>query len=142
MKLTNEMTFWSQFFKQTPNQHLGGEGCPRCKKSKIEQEILILLKENGIKYYEQYSPNFLKRMSLDFYIPEKNIAIEVQGLQHFKPIDYWGGDENFKNVINRDQLKRKLCEEKGISLVYYSELNIDFPYEVITDKKKLLEIIK
>ena len=39
-------------------------------------------------------------------------------------------------------VKKKLCDENGIKLFYYSDLGIDYPYEVYEDKDKLLEEIK
>ena len=49
-------------------------------------------------------------MSLDFYLPEYNIAIECQGIQHFKRIEYFGGEKSFKEQKNRDTIKKELCE--------------------------------
>jgi len=30
-------------------------------------------------------------LPFDFYLPNENICIEYDGIQHFKPIDYFGG---------------------------------------------------
>ena len=129
-------------FKQQPNSHLMGQGCPVCSQSKVERKIKMFLEKENINFIPQYNPIWLKRMKLDFYLPDYNIGIEVQGLQHYKPIKYWGGDNNFKNVIKRDKLKKKLCLEHNIKLLYYSELNIELPDEVIKNTNKLLDIIK
>lgn len=127
-------------FKQTPNSHLGGKGCPRCSSSKLELEIRLMLNEQGIKYkYRERKIHWLKGLELDFYIPDKNIAIECQGIQHFKPVEIFGGEEQFKHTIENDSIKRKLCEENGIRLLYYSNLGIKYPYKVFEDKKELLK---
>ena len=50
--------------------------------------------------------------------------------------------EKIQEIQKRDENKKKLCEENGVKLLYYSNFSINFPYEVITDKNKLLKIIK
>ena len=97
-----------------------------------------------IKYEEsQILSEFYIRLELDFYLLENNIAIECQGIQHFEPIDIFGGEEKFKYRIENDNRKRKLCEENGVKLLYYSNLGIEYPYFVFENKEELLkEIIK
>lgn len=128
-------------FWQTPNSHLQGQGCPVCKQSKYEIQIKKLLKHNNIGFISQYKPQWLSNMSLDFFILDKNIAIEVQGIQHYKSIKYWGGDEQLKKVIDRDNKKKILCEENNVKLLYYSELNMNLPKEVIKNTSDLLKIL-
>lgn len=126
-------------FEQTPNAHLNGAGCKKCKMSHLEAEIFNLLSNNGIPFkYDERSLKCLNGLTLDFYIKEYNLGIECQGIQHFMDYKLYRCGE----VIKRDNIKRKLCEDNGIKLLYYSTLNIEYPYEVITDKNKLLEIIK
>jgi hypothetical protein len=71
-----------------------------------------------------------------------NIGIEVQGLQHFQPVKYWGGEENFEKVTQRDNKKKILCKENNVKLLYYSELNIKLSNEIIKNPQKLLEMLK
>lgn len=47
-----------------------------------------------------------------------NVAIEYQGKQHFEAIDYFGGEEAFKELQRRDEEKRILSENNGVKLVY------------------------
>ena len=132
-------------FWQTPNRHLNKNGCPKCKESKIEREISILFDNSGIKYEKWKKFKWLGKQSLDFYIPESNIAIECQGMQHFmasKNEKSYYTKEKIQEIQKRDENKKKLCEENGVKLLYYSNFSINFPYEVITDKNKLLKIIK
>jgi len=49
---------------------------------------------------------------LDFYIPEYNIGIECQGLQHYKPVEVFGGEEQFLKRLELDKKKKELCEKK------------------------------
>ena len=78
------------------------------------------------KIYRHYRPEFLEFLELDIFIPCLNIGIEYQGIQHFKPVDHWGGKASLKQVIKRDQRKKKLCDLNNVNLVifyYYEELS-------------------
>lgn len=116
-------------FWQTPNNHLNGNGCPNCKcqnKSKMEENISILLSNAGLNYKRQKTFPWLKhkrQLFLDFYIPYKKIAIEVQGEQHFVAVNKFGGEENLKIQQERDKIKKELCEKKGIKLFYITRRN-------------------
>ena len=57
-------------------------------------------------------------MSYDVFISGLNVAIEYQGKQHFEPVDFFGGDKAFEDLLARDKLKAKLSAENGIKLVY------------------------
>jgi len=127
-------------FWQKPKVHLRGGGCNKCKLSHIEEEIIILLEKNKIKYtFRERSLSWLNGLELDFYLPYCKLAIECQGIQHFIGSHFF---EPIEVVKERDERKRKLCEENGIKLLYYSNLGIEYPYEVFEDKEKLLEEIK
>ena len=112
-------------FWQTPNDHLDGCGCPKCYSSKLENDIQKVLKENAIEYIERKSHPWLlnedtnHKLTLDFFLPKQNIAIECQGEQHFISIEYFGGDEKFEKRIKYDNLKKELCQQNGVKLIYY-----------------------
>lgn len=127
-------------FSQTPYNHLHSSGCPYCKNWKLEEEITKFLEENDIKFIRQKRFKWLGRQSLDVYIPSYNIAIECQGIQHFKPINYFGGIKGFENLKRLDKQKNKLCKDNGVKLLYYSNLQIGD--NIITNKEKLLKEIK
>lgn len=81
---------------------------------------------------------------VDFYLPDYNIVIECQGLQHFQEIEFFGGVELYMDTKLRDKNKLDLCTENGIKVLYYSNLGEDFeyPYEVFTDLQNLIDEIK
>lgn len=108
------------YFWQTPYHHMTDNGCPFCKASHLELDVKKLLDDNHIEYEFQKRFDWLKAQSLDFYIPSKNIAIECQGIQHFKPADFFGGEKGLKKTQERDKKKLKLCEGNGIKMLYYS----------------------
>lgn len=134
-------------FWQTPNDHLDGCGCPMCKSSKLEKLVRDSLKLNNIIFEEQKNWDWLIYKSnqyVDFFLPEYNIAIECQGLQHFEPVDYFGGELDFLSNKNRDKNKLDLCNSHGIKVLYYSNLgdNYSYPYEVFTNIDDLINEIK
>ena len=105
-------------FWQSARNHLKGCGCPICKTSRVELIIQDFLAENNIKFIYQKRFDWLGIQSLDFYLVDQNIAIEVQGIQHFKPVEFFGGEKSFIKTINRDIIKNKLCVENNIELIY------------------------
>ncbi|MFT7330975.1 MAG: hypothetical protein ACI848_001048 [Roseivirga sp.] len=54
----------------------------------------------------------------DVHFPELNIAVEYQGIQHQKPIDFFGGEQAFIKNQERDNRKKQLCIENNCNLLY------------------------
>lgn len=81
-------------------------------------------------------------MYLDFFIPDYGVAVECQGTQHFVPYEVWGGEDSLREIQRRDELKKGLCKEHGIEIIYFSNLHIHYPYFVLEDLGQLLEAIK
>lgn len=140
------------YFKQKPNKHLNGQGCPICRESKLERKIRILLQKNDIKYIQQYGNKshdiYMKGQFLDFYLPEYKIAIECQGEQHFKPVNF-GGKINiisqFERIKYRDLSKYNLCLENKINILYFTDENLlpsEYLDEITSDENIILEKIK
>ena len=124
-------------FKQSPNRHLTGSGCPKCKSSKGELRVEKYLKDNDMKYEFQKSFDDLKNKSYliyDFYLPEQNIAIEYDGRQHFKIIEHFGGRSAFMKNKHRDKLKNKYCEENNITLIRIPYTDYDNIEDILNTK--------
>ena len=113
-------------FWQTPQSHLRGKGCPKCKQSHLENEVMAFLENNHIDYIPQKKFSWLGKKSLDFYLPKYNTAIECQGKQHFADTLFG----NFQSIFENDKKKKELCDKNGVKLLYYSNLNIEYPYQV------------
>ena len=75
-------------------------------------------------------------------MPESKIGIECQGIQHFEPVEYFGGQAGFDNQVERDRVKRELCEKAGISLLYYANDRKEYPYDVYTKITDLINFIE
>lgn len=117
-------------FWQTPVNHIFNEAnCPICnsnEKSKMEENIGVLLKEHNLTFERQKTFDWLKykrHLYLDYFVPKYNIAIEVNGEQHYRPIKKFGGEKFFNTQKERDCVKNELCKEHGIKLFYVTKKN-------------------
>ena len=124
-------------FKQRPSDHLLGCGCPICRESRGEKKIRNYLINNQIKFIPQYKFNDCKndsQLPFDFYLPDYNICIEYNGIQHYKPVEHFGGEERFILQQKCDKIKLDYCNMNKISLIIikYNE-NIE---EVLIKKIK------
>ena len=117
------------------------QGCPYCNESQLEIDIENALLQNKIHYVRQKRFKWLGRQSLDFYLPDYNIAIECQGKQHFEIVDYFGGEKGFNLTYERDLRKKQLCEKNGITILYYANYNFNFTYNVYTDTELIINEI-
>jgi len=84
---------------------------------KIIYELFI---SAGIEAIHHHKPEFLNGQELDIYFEYENkkVGIEYQGLQHFEPVDYFGGEETFKATVERDKRKKQLCDNHDVTLIY------------------------
>lgn len=123
-----------------PNHILHGHGCPMCASSIGEKSISQTLKRYGVTFEQQKVFNDCKDkrpLSFDFYLPLYNMCIEYQGEQHYKPIEYFGGEEQFKIQQLHDDIKRDYCKNHGIFLLEISYWEFD-NIEQILNKQLLL----
>lgn len=96
--------------------------CSNCKNDipKGEEKIrdfLIGINENFIMQKMFDDCRITHKLKFDFYLPERNICIEFNGEQHYKPIDYYGGQEKFKKQKKIDSMKREYCKKNNIKLI-------------------------
>jgi hypothetical protein len=113
-------------FIQTPSSHLSGKGCPFCKESKGEKKIRLFLKKYKIKFTSQKTFKNCKNIRMlpfDFYIPQYNMCIEFNGEQHYRPVKYFGGEENYEKTKNNDKIKNKYCIDNNIILIIINNIN-------------------
>jgi hypothetical protein len=132
-------------FWQTPNNHLFGAGCPTCPQSNLEGEIRQLLIKNNIRFEQEKTFDWLvfnRKLFLDFFLPEYGVAIECQGGQHFFPTSLFGGEVFYQLTVERDNVKKDLCEKHGIKVLYYSNAHIAYPYPVFESVRLLLDAIR
>ena len=86
-------------------------------KWKHELSLFHALRKRYPDILYQYRPDWLGRQSLDLYIPSLQTAIEYQGIQHYLPIDFFGGEEALAQRQELDQIKKQLCTENDVRLI-------------------------
>lgn len=94
-----------------------------------EEMVRICLDELGVPYKREKRFAWLRceaQMRLDFYLPELNMAIEYDGIQHKELVAWYRiarkntkffGEAGFDAYKMRDALKDMLCTEHGIKVV-------------------------
>ena len=105
-------------FWQQASSHLSGCGCPFCNESRLEKEVTNFLISKGVNHEKQKKFDWLGRQSLDFFLPDYNIAIECQGIQHFEPIDFFGGESSLAEIVKRDNRKLSKCLSNNLKMIY------------------------
>lgn len=103
-----------------PTDTLSGFGCPKCRETRGERQIRIWLEKDNVEYvFQKRFPDCKDERTLpfDFYIPKYNLCIEYDGLQHFVPVDWFGGEKGFETCQRHDKIKNEYCEKNGILLL-------------------------
>ncbi len=111
-------------YKGRVSNHLSGQGCMRCRSSFGEDKIQNFLASNQIHFIDQYKINGY-RYRYDFCLPELGILIEYDGEQHYRPVEYFGGIEGFKQIKERDREKTLLADLHGFKLIRISYRKFD-----------------
>jgi len=115
-------------FTQTPNRHLSGTRCPTCSESKGETFIADYLIKKQIKFEQQKrfpDCKYKYPLPFDFYLPEQNIFIEFNGIQHYKEDKkHFHKENSFEYQKLRDSIKRKYGKKNGtyIEIKYNSDI--------------------
>lgn len=96
--------------------------CGCLTESAGEFKIRTILEQGNINFQREYRAidKNQKVMYFDFVILDENNniikAIEFDGDQHFRPIEYFGGEEAFINQQERDKRKTDYCNAHHIFL--------------------------
>ena len=99
------------------NGHICSCGC--LSSSIGELTIKKLLENNNILFKQQMTFENCKNKHLlpfDFYVNNKYL-IEFDGIQHFQPIEYFGGITEFKERKQNDEIKNNYCKINNIPLI-------------------------
>lgn len=107
-----------------------------CKvNSKGELIVKSFLDENNIRYethksFEDCLSDKGFRLNFDFYVEDYNLLIECDGIQHYEPIEFFGGNTRYVEQKRNDFLKHEYA------------MNNDYDYLVIDCRKQKLKKIK
>ena len=108
-------------FEQISTNHINNRHrCPTCNKSNGELLIKEYLDNKEINYITQKrfaKCRDIRELPFDFYLPDTNICIEYDGIQHFKAFKIWGGEIGLLNRQKKDKIKNNFCEDNKIKLI-------------------------
>ena len=88
----------------------------------MERDVAKFLNGKNINFERQKTFLWLGRQRLDFYLPDYGVAIECQGEQHFQCVEYFGGEKKLLQNQERDRLKKELCDNNNVKVLYYTNL--------------------
>ena len=78
------------------------------------------LSDKNVNFMSQYTFDgcrYKKLLPFDFYLTDKNICIEFDGIQHFEPVDIFGGIDALQEVQRNDSIKTNYCRDNNIQLL-------------------------
>jgi very-short-patch-repair endonuclease len=111
-------------FRMRPRHRILGHGCPRCKRSKMEETACNHFSQYTIPFQEQFrfrNIKEIKDLKFDLYFPDLKLLIELDGEQHFRP--KFGKKSRLQNFLEqrrRDKLKNYFASYCGYSLLRIS----------------------
>lgn len=110
----NDWTCWGDYLGYKP------------KTSHGEKVISFFLQSNNISHKRQHTFKDCRMTNpLPFdaaiFIDDKVVAcIEYQGVQHFTPVPYYGGEKALQENQTKDMIKQTYCESNNIPLLVIS----------------------
>ena len=128
-------------FWQKVNDHISGKkGCPKCKlksQTKLYEKLKESFPNEKILFEVGNSTiSWINGQRFDIYFPKYNIAVEYNGIQHYIPVEHFGGELKFQDQLEYDELKRKKCKENNCVLF---EVKYNYTED---DYQKLVENIQ
>ena len=120
------------------NRFQQGMRCPICNSPKGEDFIIKLLEELGIKFIHDESIwKPYNNLRPDFFLPNYNLVIEFDGIQHFEPIEFFGGQKGFEKRKQKDREKNEYCKNNNIDILRIPYWDFDNIEKIIKNKLKI-----
>ncbi len=111
---------WRSYVDHVRNAYRKACGLPAIGDGWVrEMQMLMIVRSifPGEEVVHNCFPHWLRPLQLDAYLPCRNLALEHMGEQHYRPIEFFGGEEAFESVVRRDQRKRTICQNRGVRVV-------------------------
>lgn len=117
--ITNNLSYIQ--YDHIPCKHCSNE----YKDYKPALKIYQLLNENNIEYIKN-DRNLIHPYELDVYIPNFNLALEING--NFWHSELCGKDKEYHIR------KTKMCNEKGVKLIHIFEDEIEYKWNIVKSR--------
>lgn len=131
---------------------LNGAGCPKCAATRGERSIALTLKNRHCLYMSEYTFDTCigtggGMCRFDFAVLDSSdqsllLLIEYDGIQHFEPVEFFGGQQGFEYRQANDRIKDSYCKDHGIPLLRISYKQFDQIEQLVTDKLHELNILQ
>lgn len=112
-------TTWASFLSNRKHR------CDICGKRRSRGELKVeeWLSNNGLEFENEYRLDgckYKRLLPFDIAVFKSDTLkglIEIDGLQHFEEVLYFGGKKNFERQKKVDLIKNKFCENNNIPLL-------------------------
>nr|DAW53587.1 MAG TPA: restriction enzyme [Caudoviricetes sp.] len=125
-----------EIHKSKPQHLTQGKRCGHCKRYTGEEVIKDFLNSNSISYIKQYRFKDCRDklpLPFDFYLPDYNMCIEYDGLQHFEQRKGW---TDLSEVQLHDSIKTNYCKSNNITLLRISYRQLSEIQDILTETFK------
>lgn len=127
---------------------VNGSGCPYCSDahtSKAARKVEKILQKNNVLFKTEYSFKDLvgeknRRLRFDFAIFLESgfiLLLEIDGQQHYRPVEHWGGEKSFYQLQKNDIRKNQYVNNKDnlflerIPYTQFNDINNTFIMNII-----------
>ncbi len=103
---------------QIHNVYDNKSGCPECSTNSGEKMCKFILETLYSKRFCRTRNVVEGNLELDMYNEELTLACEYNGIQHYiEDTNYFHKHGGFEEQLDRDNRKKKYCEDKNINLI-------------------------
>ena len=109
----------------TPHDFVNGNRCPFCQQSKGEKLVASILDQYKVSYEIQKDFEWNKGkhnapLPFDCYLPDYHLIIEYDGVEHTKPVAYFGGKPKYEQQVANDRLKEARAIDHNLKILRIS----------------------
>jgi len=118
-----------------------GHWCPNCSAGKAQRKLVDILQGlypreevcSGYRGFDWlYNKKTKGKQEIDIWIPHLKLAIEYDGIQHFRPTRFGGmsterAEENFKYTVKSDRRKDRVIKENKSDVDCFIRFKYDEP---------------
>ena len=86
----------------------------------LESHHISFTKEETFNKADGLKTDKCNYLRFDIFIPSKNLIIEFDGIQHFYPIEMWGGENALLKTQEHDLIKNNWANENNIDIIRFN----------------------
>lgn len=86
----------------------------------LESHHISFTKEETFNKADGLKTDTCNYLRFDIFIPSKKLIIEFDGIQHFYPIEMWGGENALLKTQEHDLIKNNWANENNIDIIRFN----------------------